>query len=93
MEINVENVLKALECCEGTHCKGASCPYHVWEKCMHKLNHDTISLIKSLAHERARSRTDIAREIFEDIGKLTCTNIEDWKIYDELKKKYMEDAQ
>lgn len=36
-----------------------------------------------------RKASDVAREIFAELGKLTCTNEEDYRIFAELKKKYI----
>lgn len=35
-------------------------------------------------------RSEVAKEIFEEIGKFVCTNAEDWQVFEELKKKYTE---
>lgn len=35
---------------------------------------------------------DVAKEIFKEFGRFCCTNVEDWRKFEELKKKYMEDG-
>ena len=82
MELNTHNIIKAMECCDA-YCKGQSCPYHVWDKCINKLSHDALALIKELSSSLESSEAayrDLWRK-YEDISKdnialhETCTKL------------------
>ncbi len=46
--------------------------------------------IDALVEARRKTEVEVAREIFEEFGKLCCTNAEDYDIFLKLKKKYTE---
>ena len=45
--------------------------------------------IDALTQYNEKVKRQYAREIFAEFGKLTCTNEEDYRIFAELKKKYI----
>ena len=57
MELNAEQIIKALECCTSRSC-GADCPYYDTELCQVAIMRDALALIKELTEENERLRAE-----------------------------------
>ena len=57
MELNREQIIKALECCTSCSC-GVDCPYYDSTLCQYHIMRDALSLIKELTEENERLRAD-----------------------------------
>ena len=58
MELNREQIIKALECCSNNdECVGEACPYYA-TGCENNMPKDAISLIKELTEENERLRAE-----------------------------------
>ena len=78
MELNREQIIKALECCLEGECDG--CTYNEQTSCKEYLLNDAISLIKELTEENEKLRADIAKEftcVFGQPHKVTDCPIDD----------------
>jgi hypothetical protein len=74
MELNREQIIKALECCTSGHCYiGEGCPLADMDdyddditKCTSELSEHALALIKELINDKAELKHQIQEEIVED---------------------------
>ena len=94
MELNIEQIIKALECCQFRHIKNNcdECKYHRWcePSCRDLLCQDSLSLIKQLTEEVNDLKED--KELYSVFCEDYKGQVEDLKAISEQYQKQFEDC-